>query len=139
MKAVSFSELKVGMKGSFSKKITQEDVEKFISICHDTNPIHVDAEFAAQTPLKKTIVHGILTASLISTAVGTKVPGPGSVWLDQSLRFLSPVYCGDTITATSEILVKIPDKRHVIIRTTCTNQNGDVVIDGTGLHKILKE
>ncbi len=137
MEAVKFSQLKVGMKGSFTKKITQEDVDKFISICNDVNPIHVNEEFAKNTNLKGKIVHGILVSSLISTVVGTKMPGPGSVWLDQSLKFLLPVKVNDTITATSEILVKVEDRQQVIVRTTCVNQNNEVVIEGTGLHKIL--
>lgn len=139
MEAVKFSELKVGMKGSFTKKITQEDVDKFISICNDVNPIHVNEEFAKSYKLPGKIVHGILVSSLISTAVGTKCPGPGSVWLDQSLKFLLPVKLNDTITATSEILVKIPERQQVIVRTTCTNQNNEVVIEGFGLHKILEK
>jgi 3-hydroxybutyryl-CoA dehydratase len=137
MESVKFSELKVGMKGSYTKKITQEDVDKFISICNDVNPIHVDEEFSRNTPMKTKIVHGILVSSLISTVVGTKCPGPGSVWLDQNLRFLLPVRINDTITAISEILVKIQDRQQVVVRTTCINQRGEVVIEGTGLHKIL--
>ena len=74
---------------------------------------------------------------MISTVVGTKCPGPGSVWLDQTLRFLLPVKVNDTITAISEILVKIPERQQVIVRTTCVNQNNEVVIEGSGLHKIL--
>src|SRR3989344_2480311 len=137
MEAVKFSELEVGMKGEYSKKITQDDLDKFISICNDINPIHVDSEFAKNAKFKDKIVHGILVSSLISTVVGTKMPGPGSVWLDQSLKFLLPVHVNDTITSTSEILVKIPERQQVIVRTTCVNQNNEVVIEGTGLHKIL--
>ncbi|MEK6834680.1 MAG: MaoC family dehydratase [Nanoarchaeota archaeon] len=138
MEAIKFSELKVGMKGDYTKKITQEDVDKFISICNDVNPIHVDEEFAKNNKLSGKIVHGILVSSLISTVVGTKCPGPGSVWLDQSLKFLLPVKINDTITAISEILVKIPERQQVIVRTTCVNQNNEVVIEGSGLHKILE-
>ena len=138
MKAVKFSELEVGMKGSLTKTITQDDLDKFISICNDVNPIHVNEEFAKNAKFKNKIAHGILVSSLISTAVGTKMPGPGSVWLDQNLKFLLPVYVGDTITATSEILVKIKDRQQVVVRTTCTNQNNEVVIEGVGLHKILE-
>ena len=137
MKPVKFSELEIGMKGSFSKKITQEDVDKFIDICGDVNPIHVDDDFSKNTPMKTKIVHGILVSSLISTTVGTKMPGPGSVWLDQTLKFLLPVRINDVITATSEILVKIKNRQQVIVRTTCVNQEGECVIEGTGLHKIL--
>ena len=137
VEAVKFSELKVGDIGEVTKTITEEDVRKFIEICGDVNPIHIDDEFTSKTPLKTKIVHGILTSSLISTSVGTKVPGPGSVWLDQSLKFLKPVRINDTITAISEIIVKIDDRRQVIVRTTCKNQNGEVVIEGVGTHKIL--
>jgi len=137
VEAVKFSELKVGDIGEVTKTITEEDVRKFIEICGDVNPIHVDDEFTSKTPLKTKIVHGILTSSLISTSVGTKVPGPGSVWLDQSLKFLKPVRINDIITAISEIIVKIEDRRQVIVRTTCKNQNGEVVIEGVGTHKIL--
>ena len=139
MKAVKFSELEVGMKGEYSKKITQDDLDKFISICNDVNPIHVDAEFAKNAKFKDKIAHGILVSSLISTVVGTKMPGPGSVWLDQSLKFLLPVHVNDTITAISEILVKINERQQVIVRTTCVNQNNEVVIEGVGLHKILEK
>ncbi len=137
MEAVKFSELKIGMKGNYTKKITQEDVDNFIKICNDVNPIHVDDEFAKNNKLPGKIAHGILVSSLISTVVGTKCPGPGSVWLDQSLKFLLPVKINDTITAISEILVKIPERQQVIVRTTCVNQNNEVVIEGVGLHKIL--
>src|SRR3989344_6918819 len=135
--AVKFSELKVGDKGEVTKVILDEDVNKFIEICGDINPIHVDDDFTKETPLKTKIVHGILTSSLISTVVGTKVPGPGSVWLDQNLKFLKPVRIGDRITAISEILAKIEEKQQVIVRTTCKNQRGEIVIEGVGLHKIL--
>ena len=135
--AVKFSELKVGDRGEITKVILEEDVKKFIEICGDINPIHVDDEFTKETPLKTKIVHGILTSSLISTVVGTKIPGPGSVWLDQNLRFLLPVRINDKITAISEILAKIEEKQQVIVRTTCKNQRGEIVIEGTGLHKIL--
>ena len=134
---VKFSELEVGDKGGITKTITEEDVKKFVEICGDVNPIHVDVEFAKTTPFKDRIVHGVLVSSLISTVVGTKVPGPGSVWLDQTLKFLRPVKIGDTITATSEILVKIEERQQVVVRTTCTNQDGQVVIEGEGIHKIL--
>ncbi len=135
--AVKFSELNVGDRGEVTKVILEEDVSKFIEICGDVNPIHVDDDFTKKTPLKTKIVHGILTSSLISAVVGTKVPGPGSVWLDQNLRFLLPVRINDRITAISEILAKIEEKQQVIVRTTCKNQRGEIVIEGVGLHKIL--
>jgi len=137
VEGIKFSKLKVGDKGEITKIITEEDVKKFVEICGDVNPIHVDDEFTRNTPLKTKIVHGILVSSLISAVVGTKVPGPGSVWLDQSLKFLKPVRINDTITAISEIMVKIEERQHVIVRTTCKNQNNEIVIEGFGTHKIL--
>ena len=137
VEGIKFSKLKIGDKGEITKIITEEDVKKFVEICGDVNPIHVDDEFTRNTPLKIKIVHGILVSSLISAVVGTKVPGPGSVWLDQSLKFLKPVRINDTITAISEIMVKIEERQHVIVRTTCKNQNNEIVIEGFGTHKIL--
>ena len=137
VEGIKFSKLKVGDKGEITKTITEGDVKKFVEICGDVNPIHVDDEFTRNTPLKIKIVHGILVSSLISAVVGTKVPGPGSVWLDQSLKFLKPVRINDTITAISEIMVKIEERQHVIVRTTCKNQNNEIVIEGFGTHKIL--
>ena len=137
IETVKFSELKIGDKGEVTKTITEEDINKFVEISGDDNPIHVDIEFAKNTPFKERIVHGMLVSSLISAVVGTKMPGPGSIWLDQTLRFLRPVKINDEITATSEILIKIEERRQVIVRTTCTNQRGEVVIEGQGIHKII--
>lgn len=134
---VSFSKLKVGQKGEVTKKIEEKDVQEFSVLSLDNNPIHVNEEFASKTKLGGRIVHGMLVASLISAAVGTKMPGPGSVWIDQSLRFLRPVRIGDTVKAVSELVEKIDERQHVIVRTTCYNQKGEVVIEGSGIHKIL--
>ncbi len=136
-KPVSFKELRIGQKGEITKKITEQDVEQFAALSLDNNPIHMDESFAAKTQFKQRIVHGMLVSSLISAVVGTKMPGPGSAWMDQSLRFLQPVHIGDTIKAVSELLAKIEDRQHVIVRTTCYNQKGEIVVEGVGLHKIL--
>jgi len=136
-KMVSFAGLKVGQKGEISKKIEERDVKEFSLLSLDDNPIHMSEEFASNTKLGGRIVHGMLVASLISAAVGTRMPGPGSVWMDQNLRFLRPVRVGDTIRAVSELVEKIDDRRHVVVRTTCYNQDGKVVIEGSGIHKIL--
>ena len=137
-KMASFAALKVGDRGEISKKITAEDVKKFADVSLDTNPIHLSEEFASKTMFKGRIAHGMLTASLISAAVGTKMPGPGSVWMEQSLRFVKPVRIGDTITAVAELVEKKEEKRHVTVKTTCYNQNGEVVLEGIGKHKILQ-
>ena len=134
---VSFKELKVGDRGEAKKTITEQDVQKFAEISLDSNPIHLEEEFASKTMFKGRIVHGMLTASLISAAVGTKMPGPGSIWMSQTLKWLKPVRIGDTITAVAELVEKIEEKKHVIVKTTCLNQNGEVVAEGEGKHKIL--
>ncbi|MDP6670304.1 MAG: MaoC family dehydratase [archaeon] len=134
---VSFKELKVGDKGEVKKTITEQDVLKFAEISLDTNPIHLDEDFASKTMFKGKIIHGMLTASLISAAVGTKMPGPGSIWMSQTLKWLKPVHIGDTITAVSELIEKIEEKKHVIVKTTCLNQNNEIVAEGQGKHKIL--
>jgi len=105
MQPVKFSEIEEGKKYTFTKKITQEDLNNFVAICKDRNPIHVNDDYAKQTPFNGKIVHGMLTSSLISTVIGINLPG--SVWLDQSFKFLKPVRIDDTITATAEVLVKI--------------------------------
>lgn len=134
---VSFKELNVGDKGEVKKTITEQDVQKFAEISLDSNPIHMEEEFASKTMFKGRIVHGMLTASLISAAVGTKMPGPGSVWMNQSIKWLKPVHIGDTITAVAELVEKIDEKKHVIVKTTCLNQNNEIVAEGEGKHKIL--
>jgi len=134
---VSFKELTVGDRGEVKKTITEQDVQKFAEISLDSNPIHLEEGFASKTMFKGKIVHGMLTASLISAAVGTKMPGPGSVWMSQTLKWLKPVRIGDTITAVAELVEKIEEKKHVIVKTTCLNQNGEVVAEGEGKHKIL--
>jgi len=136
--AVSFKSLKIGQKGEVSKTISEKDIEEFSRLSLDTNPIHLDEEFAENTIFKGRIVHGMLTASLISAAVGTKMPGPGSIWMEQTMRFLKPVRIGDTIKAVSEIIGKKEEKRHVTVKTTCYNQKNEIVVEGVGLHKILK-
>ena len=134
---VSFKELNVGDKGEVKKTITEQAVQKFAEISLDSNPIHMEEEFASKTMFKGRIVHGMLTASLISAAVGTKMPGPGSVWMNQSIKWLKPVHIGDTITAVAELVEKIDEKKHVIVKTTCLNQNNEIVAEGEGKHKIL--
>jgi 3-hydroxybutyryl-CoA dehydratase len=134
---VSFKELKIGDKGEVKKTITEQDVQKFAEISLDTNPIHLDEEFASKTMFKGRIVHGMLTTSIISAAVGTKMPGPGSIWMNQTIKWLKPVHIGDTITAVAELVEKIEEKKHVIVKTTCLNQNNEIVAEGQGKHKIL--
>jgi len=134
---MKYSELKLGMKSSVTKTITETDVILYSGISLDTNPAHLNEEYAKNTMFKKRIAHGMLTAGLISAVLGTKLPGEGSIYMGQELKFKAPVYMGDTITAEAEIIELIDEKNQILLKTTCTNQDGKVVIDGTA--RIMKK
>ena len=133
---MKYEEIEVGHAGEVTKTFTEEDVVSFAGLSLDTNPVHLDEEYAAGTLFKRRIVHGMLSASLISAALATKCPGPGSIYLGQELSFQKPVYFGDTLTARVEVIEKLP-KRIVVLSTTVTNQSGDVVINGKATLKKL--
>jgi len=137
MVTMNFNEFKIGMKDSVSKTVTEADVIMYAGITLDTNPAHLNEEHAKNTIFKKRIAHGMLTAGFVSAVLGTKLPGEGSIYLGQELKFTAPVYMGDTITAEAEIIELIPEKNRVILRTTCVNQDGKMVLDGKA--KIMKK
>ena len=120
----------IGQKDSFSKTLTAREVDAFAEISGDMNPVHLDDEYAKQTRFGKRIAHGALTASLISTIIGTKLPGVGSIYMSQSTKWIKPVFLGDTITALVEITAIRADKGIVTLKTDCVNQNGDKVVEG---------
>lgn len=119
-----------------SKKITEEDIEKFAEISEDRNPIHMEEDFAAKTLFGDRIAHGLISASIISRGL-TEMMGPGNIWLSQDLDFKNPVYIGDKITAT----LRLKDERKGVktIKTICRNQDGEKVIDGEAEVKKLPE
>lgn len=119
-----------GQTASFSKTITEADVYQFAGITGDFNPLHVNAEFARHSRFGERIAHGMLTAGLISTVLGMRLPGPGAIFLGQTLKFLKPVRFGDTITAKAEVLTYRSDKRILTLGTICTNQRGEQVLEG---------
>ena len=123
----------VGMKASTSKTITETDVILFAGVSTDINPVHLDEEAAKKGIFGKRVAHGILVSGLISAVLGNKLPGPGSIYMGQELRFLAPVFIGDTITAEVEITELIPEKSRIKLNTVCTNQDGKVVISGSAL------
>ncbi len=127
------SEISIGDSSELVKVITEKDVAMFGEITGDMNPAHFDAEYAAKTIFKKRIAHGMLCGSLFSTIVGTVLPGRGSIYLKQDLKFLAPVYLNDTLTAKVTVTEIITDKNRVIFDTTTTNQDGVVVIKGSAL------
>jgi 3-hydroxybutyryl-CoA dehydratase len=133
MQGKPFSELQMGEAAEFSKTISETDVYMFAGVCGDFNPAHVNEHYAQNTPFKSRIAHGMLTASFISTVIGTQLPGPGSVYMQQEVKFLAPVYIGDTITARAEVVELIEEKQRVRLKTTCTNQDGKQVLDGQAL------
>lgn len=126
---MKFEDLTIGKTAEFSKTITDEDVMTFAEVTGDFNPVHVDEAAAAKTRFGGRIAHGMLSAGLVSAAIGNKLPGAGSIYLGQTLRFTLPVRIGDTITATIAVTEILP-KRRVKLSTICTNQNGEKVLDG---------
>jgi 3-hydroxybutyryl-CoA dehydratase len=129
---MNIKELKIGDKASVTKTLTQTDVYLFAGISGDLNPAHVNAEEAKNGIFGKQVVHGVLTSGLISNAIGMHLPGPGTIYMSQTLNFKKPVFFNDTITATVEVTEFIKDK-FVKLSTVCTNQDGEVVIDGEAM------
>ena len=128
-------DLKVGDKASISKIFTEEDVFNFSDLSLDKNPIHLDQSYAETSIFGQKIVHGMLAASLFSGLLGMKLPGEGSIYLGQSLSFTAPIYIGDKVTATVEIVNIRADKPIVTLRTYCLNSEGTLVIDGEAVVK----
>tara|TARA_R110001583_G_scaffold17766_2_gene71656 strand:- start:507 stop:935 length:429 start_codon:yes stop_codon:yes gene_type:complete len=113
-------DLSEGMTASFAKTISESDVYTFAGITGDNNPVHINAEYAAQTLFKERIVHGMFSAGLISAVLGTKLPGPGAIYIDQNIKFKAPVKIGDTVTATATITEINTERRRVVLNTVCT-------------------
>lgn len=126
----TFDELAVGESASFTRTFSQQDIDLFAVISGDVNPAHMDPAYAKTDIFHKVIAHGMLTAGLISTVLGTKLPGPGTIYLGQDLRFLEPVDIGDTITATLTVKEKRPEKGDVVLDCLCTNQRSETVVSG---------
>ena len=134
-----FDKITVGSIKYIKKTITLEDVDKFVAFTGDDNPLHVDKSFAADTTFKDIVVHGMLGASFISTVIGTRLPGAGALWMSQNFEFLLPVRLGDKLKVSCEVL-KIHKRDRVLeLRTTITNQNSQLVLDGLGKVKVLQE
>lgn len=122
-------DLAPGMSALYARTVTDADIVLFAGISGDVNPVHLNHEFAANTVFEGRIAHGLLTASFISTVLGTKLPGPGCVYLSQNLKFKAPVRSGDTVSARVTILDVVPEKRRVTLATVCTVSN-EVVLEG---------
>lgn len=130
MKGITINEMKIGDSASFTKTVSETDVYLFAGITGDFNPAHVNQVEAEKGMFGKRIAHGMLSAGFISAVLGTLLPGPGTIYMGQELRFTKPVAIGDTITATATVAEMIIEKNRVILDTVCTNQNGEIVIKG---------
>lgn len=128
--SVPINEIVVGMKASYSQTITDSDIKSFAGISGDHNPVHVDSEYAAESRFGKRIAHGLMSAGFFSAIFGTKIPGPGCVYVSQTLNFLRPVYIDDTVTAEVEVKKVDQEKRRVFFDTTC-KVRGKKVITGS--------
>jgi phosphate acetyltransferase len=126
----TFDEIKVGDSAELTRTLKQNDIELFAVMSGDVNPEHVDADFAKSDTFHEVIAHGMWGGALISALLGTELPGPGTIYLNQNLRFGHAVGLGDTITVSVTVLAKNPDDHHVTLRCVCTNQNDGIVIEG---------
>ena len=123
-------DLSVGMSASYAKTVTEADVILFAGISGDDNPVHINEEFARETMFGGRIVHGMFSGALISCVAGTRLPGPGAIYVKQELKFKAPVRIGDTVTATCRISEIVPERRRVVMETVCTVK-GEMVVDGS--------
>jgi phosphate acetyltransferase len=131
---VTFAELQLGQRASLSRVLAHRDVELFAVMSGDVNPMHVDEEYAHSDMFHRVIAHGMWGGALISTVLGTELPGPGTIYLEQELTFHHPVYIGDSVLVTVEVTAKRDDGSHrVELDCRMTNQNHDLVISGTAL------
>lgn len=121
-----FEDLRVGMRETYRREVTSEDVVTFAEVSGDRNPIHLSDEFAAATPFRTRIAHGVYTASLISAVIGTRLPGPGAIYISQTLRFLAPVRIGDVVDANVEIIELTEKGRRAKLKCEC--KVGDTVV-----------
>jgi 3-hydroxybutyryl-CoA dehydratase len=138
LRILYFEDLEVGLTETLRKEISSSDVVGFAEITGDRNPIHLSEHFAARTPFGARIAHGLYTAGLISAVLGTRLPGPGAVYISQTLNFRAPVRIGDTVEVIVEVAELIPERRRA--RLSCTCKVGDeVVLDGEALVKVPKK
>lgn len=126
----TFEELTIGQTATMTRQVTADDVKAFAMVTHDYNPAHLDDDYAEQSQFKVVIVHGMWTAGLLSALIATKLPGLGSVYLNQSLSFRRPVHINDTLTATVAVTSKDETKKWVTLDCQVTNQDGKVVVTG---------
>jgi 3-hydroxybutyryl-CoA dehydratase len=136
---VRFEDLKIGQTAELERTITDGDVQRFAEITGDFNPVHLDDAAAAKSMFGGRVAHGMLTAGFISATLAGKLPGPGTVYLSQTLRFVAPVRIGDTVTTHVKVIELNTAKRRVKLSTVCRNQKAEIVLDGEALVLIPQE
>ena len=127
----TMDQIKLGDSAAFTKTVTETDIILYAGVSGDFNPAHMDAESAKSSMFGQRIAHGMLSAGFISNVLGTQVPGPGTIYMGQELRFVKPVFIGDTVTATVTVTERIEEKNRLKLDTVVTNQRGEAVITGT--------
>jgi 3-hydroxybutyryl-CoA dehydratase len=127
----TFDEITIGQSASYTKEVSERDVQMFAEISGDRNPVHLDHEFASATQFGERIAHGMLTGAFISAAIAMELPGPGSIYLGQTIRFTRPVKLGDTITINLEVTEKKEKREFVTLNCEAVNQEGKTVASGT--------
>lgn len=137
MDVLGFDDVPIGRKHAIERTMTAADVDAFGHLSGDLNPLHMDEDFARRTPFKRRVVHGLLTGALVSTT-HTQLTGPGFAYVGQELRFLGPVFIGDTLTVEVTVVEKKPAKRILILDTMVRNQKGDAVLAGLSALKELR-
>jgi len=130
MTGLTMEDVAVGDVAEITYPVTTETIREFVTASGDDNPIHSDARFAATTRFARVIAPGMLTGSFVSSVIGTRLPGPGTIYLSQSFRFMRPVYIGDRVTARVEVAERLPERNRLRLRTTCLNQHGELLLEG---------
>ncbi len=129
LRGLYLDEISVGQQAAFGKTVTEADVVAYAGVTGDMNAVHINEDFAKTTMFKTRIAHGMLSAGFISAVLGTKLPGPGCIYLSQTLKFLAPVKIGDTVLARATVTEIIPEKKRVTLKTECLVA-GKLVLDG---------
>jgi len=130
MTGLTMKDVAVGDVAEVTYTVTGETIREFVTASGDDNPIHSDAAFAAGTRFGRVIAPGMLTGSFVSSVIGTRLPGPGTIYLSQSFRFMRPVYIGDRVTARVEVAERVAERNRLRLGTTCVNQDGELLLEG---------
>jgi 3-hydroxybutyryl-CoA dehydratase len=130
MTGLTMEDVALGDVAEVTYTVSAQTIREFVTASGDDNPIHSDPAFAAGTRFGRVIAPGMLTGSFVSSVIGTRLPGPGTIYLSQNLRFLHPVYIGDRVTARVEVVERLPERNRLRLRTTCVNPDGQLLLDG---------